>query len=137
MKDPSSRQVLDTAERHAIGLATDEELIAARVTRVAANAAGIAARAVVHPVAGVAVWVAANAAANAAGVDAWVDAIAADGTAAAWAATLVVADPAALVVADSAQNGVQQQAAAVWADVLDVVRRRQRVKFLELVEGKL
>jgi len=61
MTDPRSVAALDVAERHAEGLATDEELAAARAAGVAAWAAGVAAWAAAG-----AVRVAARAAANAA-----------------------------------------------------------------------
>jgi hypothetical protein len=67
MTDPRSLAALDVAERHARGLATDEELAAPRD---AAEAAGDAARAAARAAwdaAGAAAWGAARAAARAAG----------------------------------------------------------------------
>ena len=58
MTDPRSLAVMDVAERHARGLATDEELAAARVAAWAAEAAGTT---------GAAVWAASAAAGVAAG----------------------------------------------------------------------
>lgn len=133
MKDPCSKLVMDVAERYVKGLASDAELTAARTTKVVANPAGaaasVAARAVMQPVAGVAVWAAACASANAAGIAAWASMVPPD-SAAAWATWA-----AALVVIDPVQNRVRQEADAAWADVLSIVRSRQRAQFLKLVEG--
>jgi hypothetical protein len=101
MTDPRSLAALDVAERYADGLATDEELSAARDA--ARNAAGDAARDAAGAAAGAAAW---NAAGAAAGAAAWAAAWAAAGNAAGDAAGNAAGD-AARDAAGAAAGDVQ------------------------------
>jgi hypothetical protein len=104
MTDPRSVAALDVAERHAEGLATDEELAAARAAGVAAWAAARAAGDATGA-AGVAAWAAGDAT-GAAGVAAWAAGVAA--WAAAWAAA------GAVRVAARAAANAAEDAQAAW-----------------------
>ena len=95
MTDPRSIAALDVAERHAGGLATDDELAAAwaaawAVARAAARAAAWAAAGAAVDAAGAAAWDAAWAAARAAAGDA------------AWAAWVAARDAAGAAAGDAA-----------------------------------
>jgi hypothetical protein len=114
MTDPRSTHALDVADRHADGLATDEELAAARdaawaaawaAARVTALDVAQAARAAAR-----AAWAAAQAAARDAALD-----VAQDARDAAWAAALAAAVAAARDAARDAQ-------AAAGAAALDVAQ---------------
>jgi hypothetical protein len=123
MTDPRSVAALDVAERHANGLATDEELAAARAAAWAAAraAAWAAARGAAWEAAWDAAWAAAGAAArDAAGGAAW--AAAGD---AAWAA----AGAAARDAAGGAAGG------AAWDAAWDAAGDAQKAKFIEMVEA--
>ena len=115
MTDPRSVAALDVAERHANGLATDEELAAARAAAWGAtrDATLGATRDAERDAAWAAAWAAAR---NAAGAAAW--AAAGD---AAWAA----AGGAAWAAARD----------AAWAAAGGAARDAQKAKFIEMVES--
>ena len=106
--DQRSRNALDVAERHAYGLATDEELAAA----------GAAAWAVAMAAAGAAAWAAARGAARAAATDA-----------ARGAATDAAWDAASAATWSVVSNAAR---AAAWAAARDA----QKAKLLEITGGK-
>jgi hypothetical protein len=131
MTDQRSIAALDVAERHANGLATDEELAAAGgaawdAARAAAReaaweAAGGAAREAAWAAAREAAWAAARAAA-------WE---------AAWAAARDAAWAAARTAAWDAAGGAAWAAAreAAWAAAWDAAGDAQKAKFIEMVEA--
>jgi hypothetical protein len=102
MGDQRSIAVLDVAERHANGLATDGELTAARDAALAA--AGAAAWAAAWDAAGAAAWAAAGAAAWAAAWDAAWDAARAAAWDAAWAAAWDAASADFLAMASAGES---------------------------------
>ena len=110
MDDKRSIAALDVAERHADGLATDDELVSARA---AAQYAALAAA-----------WAAAETAAQAAARDAALDA-ARD---AAWDAALAAAEAAAWAAARGAARGAARDAAqvAAWDAQADMLRKMCR-----------
>jgi hypothetical protein len=123
MTDPRSIAVLDVAERHAHGMATDEELRAARADAwAAAEDAARAARAAAQAAwdAAWAVWAAAEASARAAAWDA--------ARAAEWAA-LAAAWDGAWAAAGAAAGGTRD---AAW----NAERAAQTAEFLRIAGGE-
>ena len=119
MRDPRSVAVLDVAERHAHGAATDTELDAARAAAEAAAraAAEAAARAAAEAAAGHATWAAGAAARAAAGAATW----------ATWDAARA-AEAAARDAARAARAAARAAAWAAWdaGDAGDAARAAER-----------
>jgi hypothetical protein len=138
LTDQRSLNALDVAERHARGLATDEELAAAEV---AARDAAWAARDAAGDAAGAAAWAAAGAAwwaaRDAAGDAAWAAACAAGD--AAWAAACAAGDAARVAARDVAEVAARDAAevaarVAAWDAAGDAARTAQKQAFIQLCD---